>query len=499
MRQNTPLLSLWRVVLEAASPLSIGTGRGDGVNDVVLATDANGLPALPASSLAGVLRAAVAGWHGPEAERRLFGKADGDRGTVSRVVISHGRIHDSGDRAVQALLPRVEDNLLKPLTTRRPASRQRIRMGHRGSVADKALFDRAVLPAGHRFSVELALWSGDADATDSPAIAPEAAWLQSLLCAEGLRLGAQTRNGLGQLKPVRAHRVDLDLRKLQDLRAYCALSPMLDGIQGLTEQTLGVPERRDGMRRLTVTLSPEAGFRFGNGHRSLQTPRPAKLPDDLPMTAARVVWTEHGGHLETEENESALVPGSSVKGALSHRVAFHAHRLAGQWADQDAVKVYDKSDHCATVQRLFGFAKAGRDPLATDDGQAGLLWVADAHLLPDAVLPQTQVHNSIDRFTGGVRDGLLYSVENLYAADRSQPLLTLDLALDTSRSARVGLTRLDLAALALALDDLCGGRLPLGADSAGGQGFFMGLWAWDGDGQTPAATAIPDELRSTTA
>lgn len=487
MRRSTPLLTLWRVVLQARTPLSIGTGRGDGVNDVVLATDANALPLLPASSLAGVMRAALAAWQGESVARELFGSAAGDAGVPSRVVLSHGHIHDSHDCPVLALQERVSDALLAPLTTRRPMQRQRVRLHHRGAAADQALFDRAVLPAGHRFSVEVALWRSPDDAASSLTAAPE--WLHALLCVEGLRVGAQTRSGLGRLQAVRVHRRDYDLRRAEDLQAWTGLSPALDDRTGLRTVVLDAAAPaalRAGRRCIDVMLQPEAGFRFGDGGHSLQPTRSSKLPDDLPKTEPQVRWDNGLGRMETPEEAAVLVPASSVKGALAHRVAFHARRLAGAWADAARAARLDQGSDCPSVRRLFGHANDKEaDHASGAQGQAGLLWIEDARIARQDVVAQTRMHNSLDRFTGGVREGLLFSAENLHAARPGRPLLRFQLVLDTRRAAAVGLDAVDLQALALALDDLGAGRLALGADSAGGLGFFTGHWFWDGDGRAP--------------
>ena len=159
MNRALPCVTVWRLVLEAQTALSISTGRGDGVNDVVLAQDANGLPMLPASAVAGVLRQAWAARHTEAATKAVFGFAEGDRGQASRLAVSHGHIHDQHDMPVLGLDNRAErDELLRPLLTRRPILRQRVRINHRGAADDQGLFDRSVLPAGHRFSLEILLW-----------------------------------------------------------------------------------------------------------------------------------------------------------------------------------------------------------------------------------------------------------------------------------------------------------------------------------------------------
>jgi len=53
-----PVLAVAQVALEALEPLSIASGAVDPLFDTVLVTDANGLPTIPGSALAGVLRTA---------------------------------------------------------------------------------------------------------------------------------------------------------------------------------------------------------------------------------------------------------------------------------------------------------------------------------------------------------------------------------------------------------------------------------------------------------
>ena len=49
------ILHVARFVLEARTALSVGSGGADGVYDHPIARDANGLPTIPGTSLAGVL------------------------------------------------------------------------------------------------------------------------------------------------------------------------------------------------------------------------------------------------------------------------------------------------------------------------------------------------------------------------------------------------------------------------------------------------------------
>ena len=47
---------LARLVIEAKTPLAIGSGEKDIISDALVATDVNGLPYIPGTAIAGVVR-----------------------------------------------------------------------------------------------------------------------------------------------------------------------------------------------------------------------------------------------------------------------------------------------------------------------------------------------------------------------------------------------------------------------------------------------------------
>src|SRR5690606_22899359 len=113
MTNRHSTLYIARVVLEAKTPLSISTGTPDGVFDTALVRDANGLPALPGSSIAGVLRHLWQERHGAQSAKRLFGRQEGKNGEPSRVIVSWGALLDSRGRPVEGLLLGEEARRLK--------------------------------------------------------------------------------------------------------------------------------------------------------------------------------------------------------------------------------------------------------------------------------------------------------------------------------------------------------------------------------------------------
>jgi hypothetical protein len=170
----------------------------------------------------------------------------------------------------------------------------------------------------------------------------------------------------------------------------------------------------------------------------------------------------------------ALVPGSSVKGALSHRTAFHWNILDdnGVFADdldQETLAAWDKSMDCEGVRQVFGHAK-NRGPEGAGHrqgtGQAGHVIIEDAQIQVSAADAQAMIHNSLDRFTGGVRDRMLFAEELVWRRPVDLKITLLP-----------GLGRVDAnarRALARAIKDLCQGRLALGAGTTKGHGSFTG-------------------------
>ena len=58
---------LARFIIEAVTPLAIGSGQSDIFSDALVIRDVNGLPYIPGSSLAGIVRSMI-----PEEEAKLI-------------------------------------------------------------------------------------------------------------------------------------------------------------------------------------------------------------------------------------------------------------------------------------------------------------------------------------------------------------------------------------------------------------------------------------------
>jgi CRISPR/Cas system CSM-associated protein Csm3 (group 7 of RAMP superfamily) len=457
MRKDLSVLHLARAVLEVETPLSISTGSPDGVFDTALVRDANGLPAIPGSSLAGVLRHLWTATFSEGSDAEMFGYQDGKGGRRSSLSVSWGALLDSHGRPAEGLLigeerDRLEDPLYVEATKQidSPIFRNRVRITGRGSAASTGKFDRAILLAGNRFAVELRCWTA--------AQVDVERWnrLLDLFSHPGLRLGGATRAGLGRMRCVTLHHGSFDMREVASVVAFQGLGVGLTNTAGL--QPYKARSQHDKWIAGTLHLEPRSLWRIGQGDRSLveDADKPADL---LPVTEVSIDWA--GGRGVATSQARLLIPAASIKGALAHRMAFHARRFAGCWAERQDPLSSASDAKPAAVEALFGDVKD------QDDGRAGCLLIDDAFVPIDRKAVVKLTHNSIDRFTGGVRDRLLFEEESLFSGLG----FDIPLTLDAGRLNQVSDVRRSLRA---ALDDLCQGRLAIGSRTTAGNGFFTG-------------------------
>lgn len=472
-----------RITLEAETALSIASGLANGVFDSNLVMDANDLPAIPGSALAGVLRSLYTKEHSKSEANNVFGFQSSKRGEAddsrpSSLNVSWGCIQDSEGKAVQGLClggdqGKIErDEILKPAMalTDSPVFRDRVRINHKGVSANTGKFDRAVLPAGYRFSVELSMWSDQPEPTD---------WknVLALLKHPLFRLGGMTRAGLGKMKLVSVHQMIVDLATDLGRQQFEGLSSDLNDLSGFKEQV--IPDFGDSQSyvKATIKLAPNSYWRIGQGNDPKLSDSRGKPADLLPKMEEKVLWSK--GQRAAGGTKQLLIPASSVKGALSHRMAFHANRLNAKWAEDvlaDKSAKYDKSEDCAEVRALFGYANSDN---SSSSGQAGHAFIDDGYRDVSQEKLQMIMHNSIDRFSGSVRDHMLFSEEMVWG-EGVEICLTVDkqgnaLKQDVATKAR--------ESLKLALDDLCQGRLALGAGVSKGHGLFMGEVVWSDGGK----------------
>jgi CRISPR/Cas system CSM-associated protein Csm3 (group 7 of RAMP superfamily) len=166
-------------------------------------------------------------------------------------------------------------------------------------------------------------------------------------------------------------------------------------------------------------------------------------------------------------NKQLLIPASSVKGALSHRTAFYYNKAIGATIESGEAKVDENND---VVKAIFGHKKELAEDKRTELGQRGKLLISDCFR---AYKKETKVfdHVSIDRFTGGAIDGVLFQEKTIAQRDEWEVEILLE----------NDVYEVFVTAFENALADICNGMLALGGATTEGHGVFSGIVLKNGE------------------
>jgi CRISPR/Cas system CSM-associated protein Csm3 (group 7 of RAMP superfamily) len=218
--------------------------------------------------------------------------------------------------------------------------------------------------------------------------------------------------------------------------------------------------------KYSLRLQPDSFFIFSEGFGDEEA-------DNRPLEEEIVAYMN--GNIEFEKQ--TVIPASSIKGAISHRVAFHYNRLNGQFADRGNGTVGVENP---AVAELFG--KAGQDAAKKAiEAQAGNVFINDFYYSEKHVANNKIFnHVAIDRFTGGALDSALFSekVSHLLGNEFNFDVYVVYPKDNTSKAAKSEEEKLKetkiIEALECALTDVCKGLLPLGGMTTKGHGMFTG-------------------------
>ena len=185
---------LARFIIETKTPLSVGSGDKNIKTDALVATDVNGLPYIPATSIAGVVRSMI----GEDNAKIFFGKQskNEDENRGSEIIFTEAKILNSKGEAVDGLtVDAWKDELLKEYNEL--PIRQHVRITNYG-VADASKagkFDEQVVYAGTRFCFEVEMVSDGENYKYFEDVINQ-------FNRKTFRLGSGTRCGFGQIEVI---------------------------------------------------------------------------------------------------------------------------------------------------------------------------------------------------------------------------------------------------------------------------------------------------------
>jgi len=485
-----------RIIVEAETPLFVGSGETSLLKDALVQKDWNGLPMIQGTSLAGVLRHSfldgidfssidddkfrlidIWGYQFfDKTQKEVFekyyksinkeSKLKPD-GLGSRLKISSAYMLINEKQIAEELGQKI-DNTVKLKYDNLP-SRQHVRITDKGAAADKGLFDNEVVYKGTRFVFEIELKGIKDDQLTWDEIISK---VQEPL----FRLGQGSRKGYGDLKVIGLLNEQFDLTIAMQFDRYLDWSTKLNPAEIKVLKSI---KSKGNIIEYKLDLTPDDFFIFSEGFGD----------DDVDNKPLEDEIAEYkSGTIAFEKN--SVIPASSIKGAIAHRTCFHYNKLKKRWADDmnsslKVIALYKKlwtGGANKAVHDLFGVEEGfSQDQKAKEEvhifdasanSQRGKVILNDLYFSEDKVKNEKIFnHVAIDRFTGGAMGGALFSekVSTLYGG--------LEL--------KIFVEKYDydddvIHAFENALLDITKGLLPLGGMTTKGNGMFTGLISRDG-------------------
>lgn len=448
-----------RIVVEGdlvlLTPAHFGNGDGSDETDLPLLTDAlePQRPLLTGASLAGALRAYLKRFSGGDRslDEALFGGAKGDDDGWQSPLITDDALGSKG-AAVE----------LRDGVKLDPATR---------TAANKALFNIETWAAGTTFPLRLELVLID----DPKKPDRQEAALRALAAAltglsnGGITLGARKRRGYGQARVAqwRVRRFDL-AGSADDLLSWLQNgNARLDGSAKTvaTVNSNGAPLPDHELMTALLRAFGSAAQPIANQERVFTLTAEFGLESSL-LIRGNTGKDDLGPdmvHLHSRRNGKSepapILSGTSLAGALRGRATRIVNTL-----NSDKTK--------DLIGDMFGPEMKGKVT-----PRASRLIVEECEIV-NAVTDLVQNRIRIDRFTGGVVEGALFSEQPAFGKKKTR--LTLRLRLLDPKDHEIGL-------LLLLLKDLWTGDLPLGGEISVGRGRLRGRSAtlvWKRGGQS---------------
>lgn len=390
MGSNTTIYDLRflaHIILEAETPIVIGSGRKTMLTDSEILKDYNGLPYIPGTSIAGVIRHALP----VDLGNKFFGIKDDKNNKGSEIIFSEAKLLNGSGLVIDRLCD-IDDNFSKRF--KNLPKRNHVRISHRGVAEDHGKFDEEVIYKGSRFGFDIEMVAKESEKGDASNAFDQ---VLTEIQKDTFRIGGGTRAGFGRMHPVSIKKRSFDLKKKEELSSYLAISSSLDKDYSGWEDFKNNSIKDQNWIKYSLTLKPMDFFSFGSGKGDNDV-------DTVPVKESYIKWDGNKGSFA--ENDALLIPASSLKGALAHRVAYYynlKHKIYAMQIPVEEFENYTGSNNPA-VRMLFGCQKEGEGETVQKRGIA-IFNDIFADYPGDKILN----HVAIDRFTGGAMDGALYS------------------------------------------------------------------------------------------
>ena len=291
MSERNNIRHLARLVVEAKTPLAVGSGEKSIETDARIIKDINGLPYIPATAIAGVLRHAL-DETGKKDHCKLWGyqipkkKKDG---LGSRIIFSNANILDSDGTPIDGILYKEKSIFLKEFDFL--PIRQHAKINDKGATVNGGKFDEEIVYQGTRFCFEIEMISKEDSEEDNN-------YFDTLLnefYSKSIRFGGGTRSGFGELAIISCKKRTLNLTNEQDLEAYINKSSSLNENSFWENADIHQKEnpRKNDFIDETIPLKPLDFFLFASGSKNNKAAM-------NPVTESVIDWTDGTGKFKKD-------------------------------------------------------------------------------------------------------------------------------------------------------------------------------------------------------
>ena len=463
-----PYRYIARIIVEAETPLAVGSATMLEDQDSPVAKDFNNLPYIPGTAIAGWLRHKFDNTGIIE----YFGDDPGDNNSQtkgSNLITSDALLMNIDNKVFQQVADIQNDNFLKRFLDL--PIRQHVAIDIKGTAKDGSLFDSEVVYKGSRFKFEISLELPQEDDT---------AWGEILQAfnSDDFYIGGGQFDGYGKLKVIEIKEKKFDLNTQLDdyLNITVDLNESIEDAQNF-EFEKEITRTYEYIEHKLTGVNSFHHFGAGYGDNEV---------DHINYKEYVVDYSDNNMPFKSK----FVIPGTSIKGALAHRVAYYYNLENGKTVEElinlpaklpedleglktikeqlEQLNLKEKLENAAyenneAVKSLFGTAKDSKN----NKGASGEVIIHDIWI--DGETKETKetkehifYHNKIDRFTGGTVDGALYS-EKVLNIDE----VTLRIAVKKDNPNK--------KYLEMAISDLLEGRLPVGGKVNKGHGIFNEL------------------------
>ncbi|GAA3657874.1 RAMP superfamily CRISPR-associated protein [Flavivirga jejuensis] len=442
-----PIKYIAQIVVEAISPLAIGSDTLAYDQDNLVVKDCNNLPCIPGTAIAGFLRV-----NNNEIDA-LFGddrESNKKQPVGSNICVSDGFLLGKDQKVIQEPQIITCDFLKKyenlPI-------RQHTAISHLGAAKNTGMFDTEIVFKGScfKFQIELELEKENSKAWQA---------IKNTLLSNNFYIGASEFNNFGELQVVELKDAEFNIANGLELKKYLGISADLnsgsDSLKVVDIDTAGITKKYEVEE---INLSgANSFFHFGAGFGDDEVDAVCYKEDVIEG------WENDAPSFE----EKYVIPGTSIKGTLAHRVAFHYNKK-NDITIEKIIEEHNK-DNSKSIEILIGSHIGYNNQAVCDifgkpkiseneNGEHGKLIIQDVYL-DDSYDEITFNHNKIDRYTGGTIAGALFN-EKVLAID------AFDLKFKTDTAT------LENKYLQAALNDLKNGLLPIGGLTNKGHGVVI--------------------------